>query len=69
MVGNECIYKKCSDQCVEGLYEFDYGGQTYTRNRYCCNDQNYSNAATRMESLQTTLLFLTGALAAYLLIM
>ena len=44
-VGEECQFKKCSDQCVEGEYQFQYAGFTYTRIRHCCNDANYCNSA------------------------
>lgn len=44
-VGEECQFKKCSDQCVEGEYQFEYAGFTYTRIRHCCNDANYCNSA------------------------
>ena len=38
-----CIYKKCIDECVEGQYEFTFAGQTYTRKRYCCNNEDLCN--------------------------
>jgi hypothetical protein len=46
-IGQECVFKKCSDLCVDGEYTFDYGGATYTRKRTCCNNDNYCNSANK----------------------
>lgn len=40
-----CQYKKCAAECEEGEYLFEYGGNVYTRHRYCCNDKDFCNAA------------------------
>ena len=67
-VGEECQFKKCSDQCVEGEYEFEYGGTTYTRIRHCCNDANYCNSApsNATGSLPLLLLAIVSAVAIFL---
>ena len=43
----ECAYKKCAHKCVEEQIEFQYGGQSYTRKRFCCNDKNYCNSSIK----------------------
>ena len=42
-VVGECQYKKCINECEEGEYQFEFGGQRYNRKRYCCNDVNLCN--------------------------
>lgn len=39
-----CQFKKCSAECEEGSYNFEYQGQSYARTRYCCNT-DYCNSA------------------------
>lgn len=43
---NLCVLRKCASECEEGQYSFQYGGLTYVRNRYCCQE-NYCNSSTR----------------------
>lgn len=45
-VNRECVFKKCSDECVEETYTFQFEGQTYSRDRYCCKS-DYCNAAVK----------------------
>jgi hypothetical protein len=41
----QCVYKKCNATCTEGIREFEFGGNVYTRETYCCNDADYCNSA------------------------
>ena len=47
----ECVYKKCAAQCVEGEYQFNFGGNNYTRRRFCCNDAHLCNDAPRSSEI------------------
>ena len=40
-----CYFKKCSEWCVDGSTSFEFGGQTYTRNEFCCKDKDYCNSS------------------------
>lgn len=39
---SKCEYRKCESSCEEGTWDFDFEGEAYERNRYCC-DYNYCN--------------------------
>ena len=43
-----CYYKKCGYACKPGATTFTYGGQSYTRNEYCCKNENFCNSSTRL---------------------
>lgn len=43
--GGECVLKKCAAECVEETYSFEFQGQVYSRQRYCCNDKDYCNSS------------------------
>lgn len=43
---NLCVLRKCASECEEGQYSFQYGGLTYVRNRYCCQE-NYCNSSSK----------------------
>ena len=45
-----CYYKKCGFACKPGATTFYYGGQSYTRNEYCCKNENLCNSSTRSVS-------------------
>jgi hypothetical protein len=32
----KCEFRKCSDTCTEGAETFEFEGQSYSRERYCC---------------------------------
>ena len=68
-VNEECQFKKCADKCTEGEYQFEFGGNNYTRRRFCCNDNHYCNTGSRtMETvsyLQVFFLFLITFFLAY----
>jgi hypothetical protein len=42
-----CYFKKCSESCNEGDSTFLFGGKSYTRTQYCCNDKNYCNSGSK----------------------
>ena len=65
MVGELCEFKKCSDKCVEGQYEFIFGGTVYTRNRFCCNDANYCNSSFKNSKFAYSLLILVLLITFY----
>jgi hypothetical protein len=39
----QCVYKKCDSECKPGKFTFIWDGKQYTRNRYCCNNNNMCN--------------------------
>jgi hypothetical protein len=43
---NLCVLRKCAAECEEGQYSFQYGGLTYVRNRFCCQE-NYCNSSSK----------------------
>lgn len=43
---NLCVFRKCADSCTEGTTTFTYNGVQYTRDTYCCNNQDLCNAGT-----------------------
>jgi hypothetical protein len=45
--GGQCVLKKCAAECVEETYGFEYEGQTYSRQRFCCNDKDFCNASNK----------------------
>jgi hypothetical protein len=51
---NLCVLRKCAAKCEEGQYSFTYGGLTYVRNRFCCQE-NYCNSAGKNIASATTL--------------
>ncbi len=66
-VGGQCVFKKCAAECVEGTYSFEFDGQTYARERYCCRDKNFCNSAWRrshgiIQPLLLLVLFVVGYL-------
>lgn len=35
-INKECQYKKCAAECEEGIYSFEFQGNTYSREVFCC---------------------------------
>jgi hypothetical protein len=66
-VAGTCQYKKCAAECEEGTYSFEYQGQTYSRQRYCCNDKNDCNAAFSSMSVKSVCLLVSLIIGFYLL--
>jgi hypothetical protein len=57
---NLCVLRKCSAECEEGQYPFEYGGLEYVRQRYCCQE-NYCNSSQRISSTLVISLSLLSA--------
>ena len=53
---NLCVLRKCASECKEGQYSFQYGGLTYVRMRYCCQE-NYCNSSSKAFASATLLTF------------
>ena len=43
---NLCVFRKCAATCTEGTTTFTYNGVQYTRDTYCCNNQDLCNAGS-----------------------
>lgn len=39
---NKCEYRKCEAACEESSWDFEFEGEPYERNRFCC-DFNFCN--------------------------
>ncbi|KAJ1415197.1 hypothetical protein B484DRAFT_334980 [Ochromonadaceae sp. CCMP2298] len=61
----QCEYRKCSDHCTAGTEIFEFEGQTYSRDRYCCKS-DYCNSATSTRLPYFLALLSVSALALYL---
>ena len=59
---NLCVLRKCASECEEGQYSFQYGGLTYVRQRYCC-EENYCNSSSRNFASATVLTVLAVILS------
>lgn len=56
--GNDCVLRKCSATCKEGPYSFTYQGVQYQRMVYCCDEQDFCNAASINASINYLLVCL-----------
>ncbi|CAM9518394.1 unnamed protein product, partial [Sphacelaria rigidula] len=36
---NKCEYRKCGATCEESSWDFEFEGESYERNRFCCDFQ------------------------------
>lgn len=44
----KCEYRKCEATCLESSWDFEFEGEAYERNRFCC-DFNYCNGKTLLQ--------------------
>jgi hypothetical protein len=64
-VDGDCRFKYCAAECEEGTFTFIYDGETYTRTRYCC-EQNMCNSAPKSLQLSIVISMLTVLVSLYL---
>jgi len=77
----ECVYRKCAEQCpngdinpggeVNGVTMFEYQAKLYERRWYCCNDRPLCNSKSRTAMCTPQLKFISWVLSyqAFLLVM
>lgn len=47
----KCEYRKCEATCLESSWDFEFEGEAYERNRFCCNF-NFCNGVCVRESVR-----------------
>lgn len=45
----KCEYRKCEAVCLESSWDFEFEGEGYERNRFCC-DFDFCNGEGEMEN-------------------
>ncbi|CAN0428670.1 unnamed protein product [Ectocarpus sp. 8 AP-2014] len=58
----KCEYRKCEATCLESSWDFEFEGEAYERNRFCC-DFNYCNGTSRQFSRTGMSAWISGVVA------